>query len=193
MSKENRKSIILNAASKIVRKNGFNNTGIQEILDAASIPKGSFYYYFKSKEDLGLHLIEYYYECFNSVIDEYLLNDDDNFLNKIELCFRGMIVQIEKNHCEGGCGLCNFAQEMSDINENFRTKLQECFESIKKKFEYCLSGALKNKEISSDVNINEAASFIVNAWEGSIMHMKVVKNIEPLNIFEKNIIKFLRS
>ena len=40
-------------AAQIIRKKGFNNTGIQEILQSAGVPKGSFYFYFKSKERSG--------------------------------------------------------------------------------------------------------------------------------------------
>ena len=58
MAKETTRSRILEVGSTIIHQKGFNNTGIQEILDKAGVPKGSFYFYFKSKEDFGLALID---------------------------------------------------------------------------------------------------------------------------------------
>ncbi len=57
---------ILEHAALIIHKKGFNNTGIQEILESAGVPKGSFYFYFRSKEDLGLALIDHYAGGFGS-------------------------------------------------------------------------------------------------------------------------------
>ena len=52
MTKESTREIILEHAARIIREKGFNNTGIQEILQSANVPKGSFYFYFKSKDEL---------------------------------------------------------------------------------------------------------------------------------------------
>ena len=54
------KGKILSAGAKLVWQKGFNDTGLQEILREAGVPKGSFYYYFDSKETFGLELIDVY-------------------------------------------------------------------------------------------------------------------------------------
>ena len=51
---------ILEIGTDLILKNGYNNVGLNKILQAANIPKGSFYYYFNSKEDFGVQVIEYY-------------------------------------------------------------------------------------------------------------------------------------
>ena len=68
MGKETTRNKILEHAGRIVRQKGFNNTGIQEILESAGVPKGSFYFYFKSKDDLGLALIDHYAEGVTSLM-----------------------------------------------------------------------------------------------------------------------------
>ena len=60
---EETKARILAAATELIHLKGFKNTGLQEILDASGVPKGSFYFYFKSKEDLGRELL-YRYRLF---------------------------------------------------------------------------------------------------------------------------------
>ena len=53
---------ILEIGADLILKNGYNNVGLNKILETANIPKGSFYYYFKSKEDFGIQVIKYYSE-----------------------------------------------------------------------------------------------------------------------------------
>jgi TetR/AcrR family transcriptional repressor of nem operon len=60
MAKRSTKVKILEHAGRLVRLKGFNHTGIQEIMESAGVPKGSFYFDFRSKDDLGLELINYY-------------------------------------------------------------------------------------------------------------------------------------
>ena len=60
---------ILAEGARIIHENGYNNTGIQEILIAAGVPKGSFYFYFKSKEDFGLQLVDFYLDFSVSNLD----------------------------------------------------------------------------------------------------------------------------
>ena len=63
---------ILETGARIVHRKGFNHTGIQEILEAAGVPKGSFYNYFKNKEDFGLHVIDYYVVHFEGLAQQML-------------------------------------------------------------------------------------------------------------------------
>ena len=66
MSKESKKSVkennILEAAYQLFIEKGFKNTSIQEIVDKADVGKGTFYTYFKNKEDsFRLSSLLYFY------------------------------------------------------------------------------------------------------------------------------------
>ena len=56
---ESRQRLIA-CAARLFWKNGYAATGISEILAQAGLPKGSFYFYFKSKDDLAVEVISYY-------------------------------------------------------------------------------------------------------------------------------------
>lgn len=56
---ESRQRLIA-CAARLFWKNGYAATGISEILDQAGLPKGSFYFYFKSKDELAVEVISYY-------------------------------------------------------------------------------------------------------------------------------------
>ena len=61
---------ILDTAQRIVGAKGFSPVGLNEILAAANVPKGSFYYYFESKEAFGTALLEHYFAGYLAEIEK---------------------------------------------------------------------------------------------------------------------------
>src|SRR6201988_2423488 len=60
MSRPNIREDIVQAGLKRLAEKGFNAVGVQDITDAAGVPKGSFYNHFDSKEALGVEIVERY-------------------------------------------------------------------------------------------------------------------------------------
>src|SRR6218665_2295023 len=56
-----KRDLILTKGSDVMLRRGYHGTGVQEIVQAAGIPKGSFYHYFASKEDFAVHALEHIY------------------------------------------------------------------------------------------------------------------------------------
>ncbi|HSB34508.1 MAG TPA: TetR family transcriptional regulator C-terminal domain-containing protein [Nitrospirota bacterium] len=181
------RSSILEKGARIIHKKGYNHTGIQEILTAAGVPKGSFYHFFKSKEDFGLSLLDHY-AGFIVTKAESLLNDKDAPpLRRLKSFFDDFSRFFKDNACELGCPIGNLSQEMGDLNPAFRKKLEEIFQMIVAPVEKLLQEAQKRDELSKKVKTREMADFIVNSWEGAILRMKVQKNPDALCLFDKMI------
>ena len=66
------RDLLLRAGLEVLTEKGFSATGIDEILRRVSVPKGSFYHYFESKEVFGTALIAQYARFFARKIDLYL-------------------------------------------------------------------------------------------------------------------------
>ena len=96
------KEKILNTAAEIVQHKGFKNTSIQDILKASGVPKGSFYYYFDSKEDFGLQLIDYYYDFFSVMVEEFLGAEQDPPLQRLRRFFDNVVTYFEEKDFKGG-------------------------------------------------------------------------------------------
>lgn len=178
--KEDTKQKLIITGAKIMHLKGFNNTGIQEILDKAGIPKGSFYNFFKSKEDFGLKIIDYFVGFFSQIFSQFLGDKSQPPLERLRLLFRWLIEFFKSTNFTLGCPIGNFAQEMGDISPAFREKLKTSLDSMSEQFENILREAQESGRLSQSMNTRETAHFILSSWEGALMLMKVAKSTEPL-------------
>ncbi len=188
-----KKEEILKKGAKIIHLKGYHNTGINEILKSSGVPKGSFYFYFKNKEDFGLQLIDYLSTHFTSQANKHFLNSDKMYLGRLSDFFDEFQRYFNAQICTLGCPIGNLSLEMSDLSETFRKKLAIVMESMKQSILKFLTAAQDNREISSTFDINEISDFIINSWEGAVLRMKVNRDISPMNVFKKTIFESILS
>ena len=180
-----KRDLLLRKGAEIVHLKGFHHTGINEILEAAEVPKGSFYFYFTSKEDFGLQLIDYYSTQFITKSREYLARSELPYLLRLREFFNDFLLFFDGQGCTLGCPIGNLAQEMGDLSENFRQRLGKVLTSMKQGVEKFLKGAVEQGEIPSSLDIESLSDFIINSWEGALIRMKVTKDKSPLILFDK--------
>lgn len=187
MTQSSTREEIIRKGAGLIHAQGFNATGIKQVLDAAGVPKGSFYFYFKSKEEFGLAAIDYFREFIQSMADKYFKKDGSPPLKKLSRFFDAYADIFTKMDLCRGCPIGNLMQEMSDLNATFRGKINEVYCYMQKGIEQLLDEARVRGDISADTDTPQMAQFIINAWEGAIMHMKLVKDTQPLSVFKKMI------
>jgi TetR/AcrR family transcriptional regulator, transcriptional repressor for nem operon len=194
MNKESTRDKILAEGARIVHAKGFNNTGIQEILEAVGVPKGSFYFYFRSKEEFGLAVCDHFAEFMANWMDRHLETVRATHIEALEGFFDEVKGYFAQRGCKSGCPVGNMAQEMADLNEAFRERIEACLTMMKSKIGKCLSAAQQNNEIDPDLNTDEVADFILNSWEGALIRMKSRQSVEPLALFHRVVFgRVLRS
>lgn len=180
MSEETKRRI-LEAGAELIHQNGFNNTGLKDILQAAGVPKGSFYFYFDNKEAFGLALVDYYNESFATRLRPILKDDSTPPLEKLRCFFDLFHGYFESQRFSRGCPVGNLAAEMSDLSEPFRVKLDESMDRIIYVFTTLLDQAQGAGDIAADIDTQETAVFILEAWHGALTRMKVKKSSAPLD------------
>ena len=178
--RKNTKNRIIETGAEIIHLRGFNNTGIQEILDAAGVPKGSFYNYFRNKEEFGLQVIDYFGEQFPRMIKGILDDDSLSPLNTLRGILEWFMEFFKSKDYAYGCPIGNLSQEMGDLSPAFREKLKTAMDVMVEIYAKILTKALATGEISAELNPHETACFIVSSWEGALVHMKITKSPEPL-------------
>ena len=178
--REGTKDRILQTGAEIIHRKGFNNTGIQEILDVAGVPKGSFYNYFKNKEDFGLQVIDYFVGQSGLFVKGILGDATVTPLHRVKMVLDRFLDLFKSNAYSCGCPIGNLSQEMGDLSPAFREKLRQAVDSIVDMYSDLLAQAQRAGEISHDLDVRETAYFIVSSWHGALMRMKIEKGPEPL-------------
>jgi TetR/AcrR family transcriptional regulator, transcriptional repressor for nem operon len=182
---------IIRAGAALIHARGYNATGLQEILDKASVPKGSFYFYFRSKEDFGIEIIDYFASIVGSIYTHHLGDEATPPLLRLEKLFRSFESYYRKQGCTGGCPIGNLSLEMSDASEKLRARLASVIEGIIGSIEACLLDGVRDGSLRPDLDTAGTAAFIFHGFEGALLHMKVTKSVEPLRSFRKQIFEHI--
>jgi TetR/AcrR family transcriptional regulator, transcriptional repressor for nem operon len=181
--KESTKTQLIDAGIQIMQEKGYNNTGIMEVLQSVGVPKGSFYYYFESKEDFGLQIINHFDEAYSQRLGQYF---DDKSLSPVQrlrsYCEDGRTRLLEAQ-CRKGCLIGNLSQEMADQSEVFRARLEQVMSKWRARFAECIKEAQEQGEICTRIDTVDLAEFFLSGWEGAVMRAKTTKNTGPQDAF----------
>ncbi len=176
---------ILEIGTDLILKNGYNNVGLNRILQEANIPKGSFYYYFKSKEDFGLQVIKYYSNNSLEFLNSYLTGTSKNPKERIISFFVDMQNIYASKDYKEGCLLGNCSLELSDLSESFSTSVANELNKWQDSFERCVQEGQNRGIIKKHESAQVISDFILTAWEGSLLRMKSSRNTNSIGIFVK--------
>jgi len=180
IQKEINRENLLNQGVALLMQQGYHGTGLQEILDAVQIPKGSFYNYFGSKENFGVEVIKHYITPYIQQITSYLEQSNADALSALQRYFNESIAELERTDFKGGCLLGNLIGEIGDSSEICRVALQTTLNSYRDVLQLGLSLAQQQGTIRTDKSARDMADLLVNTWQGALLRMKVEQSTEPL-------------
>jgi len=192
---EKTRKILLEQGILLLQEHGYNATGIQEIATGAQIPKGSFYNYFSSKEDFAAAVIRYYA---NKTLAEWLgfFKEAPGNNDTRQALHSSFLSATEKYRCatlKKGCLLGTLAAEISEASEECRLALQESISEFKTVLAEQLLLGQQTGSVRKDIEAQRLADFVWDSWQGSLLQMKVIKSVEPvqenLEIVFNNLLK----
>jgi len=173
------KERLLEAGLRMLLQHGYNDLGIQALLQETRTPKGSFYHHFRSKEDFALQVIDRYMVEVHQGLDLSLGNSTLPPLERVRRFFE---LSRDKYREEGylGCLLGGVGQELSGVNAVFRRKIETCFAAIAERIAECLEEARQRGELPRDRDPQWLADLMVDCWEGAALRSRLRGDPEPL-------------
>ncbi len=184
-TKPNTRDEIVRRGAELIHARGYRATGIQQILDAAGVPKGSFYFYFKSKDDFGAAVIDYFASGIDEIYKSYLQNTLLTPLERMSRLLDFFEDSFKKSGATMGCPIGNLSLELADANEELRKRLESAVNGFISRIESCLKEAVKSRQLPAELNTADTARFIFHGLEGAILHMKVAKSVEPIRTYRR--------
>jgi TetR/AcrR family transcriptional repressor of nem operon len=164
---------------------GYSSIGLEELLGSVGVPKGSFYYYFASKEAFGLEVIEAYTAYFTRKLDLWFSDESVPPLDRIRNFAADAQAGMARYDYHRGCVIGNLAQDMGSVPDSFRKRLTDVFADWEKRLSCILSSALVRGDIEPDSNCNELAAFFWVGWEGAVLRAKLERSGRPLELFAR--------
>ncbi|MDG4780229.1 TetR/AcrR family transcriptional regulator [Micromonospora sp. WMMD961] len=186
---------ILDAAATLIEQRGYSALGVAEICATAGVPKGSFYYFFESKQALARAVIDEHWVTQRRQWEQLLGTEHDPLRRLRDLFVATEEIQRvgqQKSGVVAGCLFGNLALELSNQTEEIRSRLQEIFEEQITLIEQVVVEAKDRGLAGPSVDVREAARSIVAQIEGRVLLAKLLNDPTQLEMLWRNCLDLLQ-
>nr|WP_183938370.1 TetR/AcrR family transcriptional regulator [Rhizobium paranaense] len=182
---------LIQVGTQMLHEAGYAATGIKDIVDAADVPKGSFYNHFESKEAFGKEVVDFYFD--SGLVELRALLGDSSIppLERLRRFFDEKIRSYRTVDYTRGCLMGNLSLEVADHSALIRDRLAMHFRTWGSLFEGCIAQAQKTGAIRNSLPAPMLAQFLLNSWEGALIRMRVEKSDAPLQEFMEVVFRSL--
>lgn len=179
---ESKRQMLINIGTVLFTQKGFSSTSLDEIVVSAKIPKGSFYYYFRGKEDFAIEVIKNYGNYFSRKLERILDDQTKSPIERLKAFMNEATRGVMRYEFKRGCLIGNLGQEMASLEEGFRIALLDVIRDWRDRIEACIEEAKQVGEINIIVDSNVLSRFFWSAWEGAVLCAKLEQSERPLQI-----------
>lgn len=176
MQSETRERLI-ETARRLFHEHGYASTGIAQILAAADARSGSLYYFFPTKEDLLLAVLQKYQELLWPLVIQPVFDRVADPIERIFGILDGYRRQLDATKFQSGCPIGNLALEVTNSLPAARDLIAVNFSGWRKAIEQCLGDAAG--KLPASVDKEQLALFVLTTMEGAVMLARTYHNIEP--------------
>ncbi|EWH03900.1 acrylate utilization transcriptional regulator AcuR [Halomonas sp. BC04] len=177
------RAALIRSGTEVLTEQGFTASGIDGILKRVGVPKGSFYYYFSSKDAFGLAILEHYGVYFANKLDRHLLNTQLPPLRRIDAFVADAKTGMARHDFRRGCLVGNLGQEVGSLPDAYRHRLQETLDDWQRRLAGCLEEAQTAGELSRDADCSLLAEAFWIGWEGAVMRSRLARSVRPMEVF----------
>jgi TetR/AcrR family transcriptional repressor of nem operon len=171
----------LETAQKIISRKGYSAVGLSEILTAADVPKGSFYYYFKSKDAFGEALLQNYFEEYLSDMDKIFSEANLTMGQRLMNYWEYWLESQATFDCQGKCLAVKLAAEVADLSEAMRLALKSGTADIISRLAYVIEGGITDGSLKIEADPESLAQTLYQMWLGASLMAKINRNMDSMN------------
>jgi TetR/AcrR family transcriptional repressor of nem operon len=172
---------ILDTGKAIIAGKGYSAVGLNEILAAAGVPKGSFYHYFKSKELFGEAMLDDYVNRYLAELDAVLADDGSSAAVRLMRYWDSWLV-LSDDACAGSkCLVVKLSGEVADMSEAMRCALLRGTNHIVQRLAHCIASGHADGSIRSAVLPQESALALYEMWLGAALLTKLRREPSALH------------
>ncbi|WP_270089712.1 TetR/AcrR family transcriptional regulator [Sphingobacterium sp. SYP-B4668] len=184
---------ILQKAFELIYTKGYQTTSIDEIIATTKVTKGAFYYHFKTKDEMGLAII-------NEILKPTMKNDfikplqdAKNPIKEIYDMTKALLLENPFLKLEYGCPAGNLTQEMTPWNVEFGKALAALTLEWQQAIENSIKSAKEYGTIRDGVDPQQVAYFIMSGYWGIRNFGKVYNNTDCYHSYLKELKIYLNN
>lgn len=182
---------LIDVGLELMRRHGYGATGLQEILHAAGVPKGSFYHHFHSKEEFTVALIERYVTLAAEHCQEVLGNTRLAPLKRLRRYFEDLIRMAGQSAAIQGCLLGGLSLEVATSSALLQGRLSSSFTLWQAAVAMVLREAVEKGDLPKSIGSEALAGFVLNSWEGALLRSQADRSDAPLKDFVRYVFEEL--
>jgi TetR/AcrR family transcriptional repressor of nem operon len=184
---------ILDSAKVLIAGRGFSAVGLSEILGAAAVPKGSFYHWFRSKEQFGEALLEHHFDSYLVEVDASLFAAGQSAPQRL-LAFFSQWHTSQSGDCpQARCLVVKLSAEVCDLSEAMRVVLERGTARVIDRLASCLAEGIATGELAACPEPAEVAQQLYQQWLGATLLSRVQRSAAPLDKALAQTVRWLES
>ena len=172
---------ILETARGIIVGKGFAAVGLSEILAAAGVPKGSFYHWFRSKEQFGEALLDRHFEGYLRQVDACLAAPGRTAGQRLLAFFGQWHATQSGDEVQSRCLVVKLSAEVCDLSEPMRAALERGTTQVLARLARCLADGIAAGELTRCPDPADVALQLYQQWLGATLLARVQRSGEPLD------------
>ncbi|MEH7073869.1 TetR/AcrR family transcriptional regulator [Neobacillus drentensis] len=182
------KSLIIDIATTLFQQKGYIGVGLNEILKACNISKGSLYHHFPlGKEELLIACLDSLKEAITTDT-EGIFERYPTTIEATKAMIEQLIVHFEKEGTITGYTFSSIVSEMASVSDPVRTACAELYQKIETIYFHKLTADGFTEETAHSIALMMTASI-----EGAMMLCLTQKASEPLRVISQVLPKMIRS
>ncbi|MFI8527372.1 TetR/AcrR family transcriptional regulator [Promicromonospora sukumoe] len=172
---------ILDAGQVVMARKGWAAVGINEVLGAAGVPKGSFYHWFSSKDAFGEAMMRSYFTDYLAEMDAVLARPGASAAERLMAYWRSWREGQSLEDCRGKCLAVKLGAEVADLSEPMRLALKEGTTSIIDRVERMIDEGLSDGSVSVSGGSRAVAQTLYDMWLGASVMAKIHRDPAPMD------------
>ena len=172
------RSRILSEGRALVLAQGFGGLGLSELLNAANVPKGSFYYYFDSKVAFGCDMLDAYVVEYLAALDAIIARPQPA-AKRLESFFSAAL-EGDAGSMADRCLGVKLAAEIADLSEDMRAILDEGVAAVCGRLALLLRQGAEDGSVILQPDPDAAATLLYSQWLGAAIVAKLSRSPIPL-------------
>jgi TetR/AcrR family transcriptional repressor of nem operon len=183
MAAKSTREDLIDVGVELMHQNGYNATGLTDILKAANVPKGSFYHHFGSKEDFAAAALERYGMREREHAAVFLNDTTIPPLKRLRRYFGDLIRIYGQKGAIPGCMMGRFSLEIAGESPQLRKRISASFDHWQQTIAAVIGQAIEQKELAVGADSELLAGFVLNSWEGALLRSQAAQDNASLEGF----------